>query len=444
MDTLLSKFDLNIYGKDLLKFIIEKELNKIRKNIKSGKVTRINEDEIINSVRITYHNFIQGSLKPVINATGIVIHTNLGRAPLSEKTLENIKNTVCGYSNLEYDLQAGKRGERYHHIKEFLTFLTGAENAVIVNNNASAVFLVLNTFCNKKNVLVSRGELVEIGGSFRIPDVMSGSGAILKEIGTTNKTKKSDYLNNVDDNTAMMMKVHTSNYKITGFTESVNFSEIPALASKKNVLSYYDAGSGSFIGENIGDCKEPSIKETVKSGFDLISFSGDKMLGAAQAGIIIGKSELIEKIKENPLMRMLRVDKLTLSVLQETLKYYIEDKAFEIPAVKMLYEKADNLQVKAELLLKTINDAVKLKSVKIDIIKSKTYVGGGSCPLEEIETVVLILESDKHTPNQLEKYFRNQDIPIIGRIKDDKFMLDVRTIFEKQFVIIAEALKQIG
>ncbi len=444
MDVILEKFNLNFYGKELLKRIINQILNDLRKDIAEGKMTDIDEENIIELTKERYKKFINGSLKPVVNATGIVIHTNLGRAPLPQQVLQNIKNVVCGYSNLEYDLEIGKRGERYHHVREFLKHLTGAEDALIVNNNASAVFLILNTFCKGKKVLVSRGELVEIGGSFRIPDVMTGSVAILKEIGTTNKTKINDYLENVDAETVMMMKVHTSNYKITGFTEQVEYLDIPKLAKQKKVLSYYDVGSGSITGENIGKCKEPSMKEIVKSGFDLVSFSGDKMLGGPQAGIILGKADLISALKKNPLMRMLRVDKLTLSIIQEILKFYIENRLNFIPSYKMLYENLTDLRLKAEELLKEINKTVELKNLDIKITKSKTFTGGGSCPMEEIDTIVLVLKSKKFSANQLERYFRNYKTPIIGRIKDDKFMLDVRTIFENQFKIIAKSIQGIG
>jgi L-seryl-tRNA(Ser) seleniumtransferase len=443
MDFILEKFDSNLYSKELLKEIITNQLDDLRFKIKNNEIAHIDYQKIIKNTEKDYKNFINGSLRPVVNATGIVIHTNLGRAPLPKQILNKIQNIICEYSNLEYDLNEGKRGERYHHIKEFISFLTGSENAVIVNNNASAVFLILNTFCKNKNVLVSRGELVEIGGSFRIPDVMKGSGAILKEIGTTNKTKASDYLENADKDTSMIMKVHTSNYKIMGFTENVDFSQIPELARQKNLLSYYDVGSGSFVGEKIGNCFEPPIKDIVKSGFDLISFSGDKMLGGPQAGIIVGKNELIEKIKRNPLMRMLRVDKLTLSILQEILKLYIENKQTDIPAINMLYSDLKELEDKAHKLLEFINKKTISEKIHINITKTKTYTGGGSCPMEEIDTIVLSFKSKEISPNKLEKYFRNYSPPIIGRIKDERFILDVRTIFENQFKIISDAISNI-
>lgn len=438
VDLLMDQFDTELFKRHLLKRAINNILDFVRNNILQGKIIEINKLEIIEAVKGEYAGMIKGSLESVVNATGIVIHTNLGRSPISEKSFDNIKGIVCGYSNLEYDIEKGERGERYHHIKQLLKLIANAEDAVIVNNNAAAVFLILNTFSKDKETIVSRGELIEIGGSFRIPDVMEGSGTILKEVGTTNKTKVNDYEVAINNQSAMIMKVHTSNYKIIGFTEEVPLIDITKIASKNNIVSYYDAGSGSLGVSNIESCEELSLSTLMDYGFDIVSASGDKMLGGPQAGIIIGKKVFIEQIKKNPLMRMLRVDKLTLSLLQETLKAYLLEKENDIPVIHMLNQDIAQLKQNATKLKKLILKKTQLFDISIQT--DRTYVGGGSCPMSEIDTVVLEVQSDKYKASEIERKLRKIEIPVIGRIKNDIFILDVRTIFDHQFEIVAKAL----
>jgi L-seryl-tRNA(Ser) seleniumtransferase len=315
--------------------------------------------------------------------------------------------------------------------------ITGAEDALVVNNNAAAVFLILNTFSKSKETIVSRGELIEIGGSFRIPDVMEGSGAILKEVGTTNKTKGSDYENAVNENSAMIMKVHTSNYKIIGFTEEVEPKNIPEIAEKNNLISYYDLGSGSIV-KTVKNCEEYSIKQMIDSGFDLVSASGDKMLGGPQAGIILGKKQYIDQLKKNPLLRMLRVDKLTLSLLQEVIRNFIMNEYEMVSSFNLLNQPISDIKKRARKLAKLINK----EDFSIKISEDKTYVGGGSCPMTEIETVVIYISSEKYTSSKIEKLLRENKPAIIGRIKNDKFLLDLRTVFDNQLNIIANALNK--
>ena len=313
-------------SKTLITKITKEVLENLRVEILNKKIDSFDEQTLISNVLRKYENLTQSSLKPVINATGIIVHTNLGRSLLDESLFKNAITIATSYNNLEYSLEEGKRGERYEHITKSLQALTSCEDALVVNNNASAVFLILNTFCKNKEAVLSRGELVEIGGSFRVPEVMTQSGAILKEIGTTNKTHLRDYENAINENTAMLMKVHKSNYSIEGFFSEVSFEDISKLAQKNGLIDYFDMGSGHIFDLPFNLSKdEPSILELMRSNPSLLSFSGDKLLGSVQAGIIVGKKELIAKLKKNQLLRMLRVYKITLALLEESLNIYLKN-----------------------------------------------------------------------------------------------------------------------
>lgn len=417
---------------EMVKNAARKVLDEVRKNAEKTETLPV-RSEIVSMVISEYERIARGTLFRVINATGVTVHTNLGRAPIDRNVMAEASELVCGYSNLEYDTAKGRRGDRYHHISGYLRSLTGAEDAVVVNNNASAVFLILNTFAKNREVIVSRGELVEIGGSFRIPDVMKGSGAKLIEVGTTNKTRISDYSEAVSPKTAMMMKVHKSNYEIVGFSEEASLEEIAGAASQAEVISCYDAGSGLFrrvLPETI--CPDRTVPELVKIGFDLISFSGDKMLGGPQAGIIAGKKELIAKIKKNPLMRMLRVDKITIAVLQATLRKYMELTDIELPVSAMLADNTETLRTKAEKLANIL-------PAETELIKISSTIGGGSCPLSEINSWGVALNVRK--PQQTEKRLRGYRTPVIARITDDRLVLDVRTIDESEFETVRLAVE---
>ncbi|MDN5086329.1 L-seryl-tRNA(Sec) selenium transferase [Aliarcobacter butzleri] len=424
-------------SRTLITKIAKKILEELRNDILNNKIEKIDENTLINEVLDSYKDLTSPSLKSLINATGIIVHTNLGRSLLDEKSLTKAIKIATTYNNLEYDLKKGKRGERYEHITKSLQALTSCEDAIVVNNNASAVFLILNTFCKNKEVIVSRGELVEIGGSFRVPEVMNQSGAKLKEIGTTNKTHLRDYENAICEKTSMLMKVHKSNYSIEGFSSEVSFEEIVKIAQQNNLIDYFDMGSGHIIDLPYNLNKdEPSILDIMKYKPSLLSFSGDKLFGSVQAGIIIGKKELIAKIKKNQLLRMLRVDKITLALLEETLNSYLKNELDSIPTLKMLNTKIETLEQRANNLKEKCENFI-----KCEVIKTSTMVGGGTTPNKKIPTIALTLEYKNYKPNKLEEILRKNSI--ISRIENDKVLLDFRTILESDCKKIEEILKNL-
>lgn len=381
------------------------------------------------------------SLRPVINATGIVIHTNLGRAVLSRKAIENIIKTASGYCNLEYDLQAGARGRRNAHLKRLLREVTGAEDGIAVNNNAGAVLLCLNALAKGREVIVSRGELVEIGGSFRIPDVMSASGAILKEVGTTNKTHLWDYERAINENTALILKVHRSNYRITGFTEDVPVELLSKLGRENRIPLMFDMGSGCLIDIAPNIAGEPTVQSALKAGADIATFSGDKLLGGPQAGIIAGAKRLIESIEKNPLQRALRIDKLTLSALEATLLEYIDgEKAVEsIPTLRMLLEGPDKLRQRAKRAAALLRKHA--KAAEVTVIEDFSQAGGGALPEVNLKTYAVAIRPKGLTPNRLDERLRKGDPPVIGRIKDNAFLLDMRTVGDHEVKTLAGCLR---
>jgi L-seryl-tRNA(Ser) seleniumtransferase len=421
----------------LITKISKQIIENLRADILDNVVTSIDEEKIIFDVINEYNNITTPSLQKVINATGVIVHTNLGRSLISEKTFEKVKDIVTSYNNLEYDLEKGKRGERYSHISKVICELLGCEDVLIVNNNASAVFLVLNTLAKNKEAVVSRGELVEIGGSFRVPDVMISSGAILKEIGTTNKTHLHDYENACGDNTAILMKVHKSNYTIEGFTSEVSHEDIVKTAKEKNMIDYYDMGSGHMINlpYNLNQ-SEPSVLDIMKYDPSLISFSGDKLLGSIQAGIIVGKKKYIDELKKNQLLRMLRVDKITLAILEDNITSLLLGQTDDIPTLKMLFTSVDILKQRATSMQDN------LKSIcNTNIIETTTVIGGGTTPNKKIPTIALSLEIGKYKANKLEQLFRKNNI--IGRIENDKFLIDFRSIRENELEILENTIKKI-
>ncbi len=422
IDKLLAKSCFSHYNQALLKEAITKELDILREQIKQGQIENIEENRLLKAISLRYEKIFSPSLKPLINATGVIIHTNLGRSPIDPRLFDEAKQIATGYCNLEYDLDQGKRGDRYEHTAKALKELLGCEEALIVNNNASAVFLILNTFAKKKEVVVSRGELVEIGGSFRIPEVMRASGAKLVEVGTTNKTRIDDYKNALSKKTAMLMKVHKSNYSIEGFSCEATIEEISTLARDRGVIDYYDLGSGYLPELPWGlSGVEPSLSKILAIKPSLLSFSGDKLFGSIQAGIILGKKELINQLKKNQILRMFRVDKLTLALLERTVLAYKKREYDKIPVIKMLQATPQMLETKA----KTLQQQLPIPS---KIYSSKSYVGGGTMPNRKIPTIVLALEGD---PQELERIFRKGYV--IGRIENDHFVLDMRTVQESDF-----------
>ncbi|AXX91950.1 L-seryl-tRNA(Sec) selenium transferase [Malaciobacter molluscorum LMG 25693] len=425
------------YSSKLITKITKEKINKLREDILSNKINKIEEEKLTNNIIKEYKNIIKPSLQKVINATGIIVHTNLGRSLITKKSFDKVKDIVSSYNNLEYDLKEGKRGERYSHIVKTLQNLTGCEDALVVNNNASAVFLILNTFAKNKEVIVSRGELVEIGGSFRVPEVMSQSGAILKEIGTTNKTHKKDYENAINENTSILMKVHKSNYSIEGFTSEVELEDIIKIAKEKSVIDYYDMGSGHIIDLPYNlDKKEPSILKIMQYNPSLISFSGDKLLGSVQAGVILGKKELIDQIKKNQLLRMLRVDKITLSLLQEHLNSYLKGQLEDIPTLQMLYTTIETLEQRAKYIKQNLENIC-----NCEIIETSSLIGGGTTPNRKIPTIALSIEYKDFKPNKIEELLRKNNI--IARIENEKVLLDFRSIKDSEVDEIIAIIKKV-
>ena len=399
-------------------------------------------EKIVEEVKQIVKSEDKNSLRRVINATGTILHTNLGRSLLSQKIKENIESVAFNYSNLEFDIDNKKRGSRYVHLIDIIKKLTGAEDVLVVNNNAAAVLLTLNTLVKDKEIVVSRGELVEIGGAFRIPEIIKLSGGTPVEVGTTNKTHLKDYENAITDNTGALLKVHTSNYKIVGFTKEVSNEEISYLARENELVSINDLGSGQFVDfSRFGLPYEPTVKEVLDSGIDIVTFSGDKLLGGPQAGIIVGKKEYIEQMKKNQLTRALRVDKMTLAALEATLKLYLDEKeALEhIPTLHMISISKERLFGKADVLKTRLSDL----EFKITIAEDKAEVGGGSYPASYLDSVVVKLEHPRLSATDIERRLLEVEISIITRIKDNELIFDMRTLRTREFDLVKQALIEV-
>ncbi len=382
-------------------------------------------------------------LQRVINATGVIIHTNLGRAPLSEKAVKAIAEEAARYCTLEYDLETGKRGRRGIGAENLLAEITGAEDALIVNNCAAACVLVLSALAQGGEAIISRGELVEIGGDFRIPDVMTQSGAILREVGATNRTKISDYEKAINENTRMIVKVHPSNYRIIGFTESPTVTEIAELAHRKNILFYEDAGSGALLDlSEYGLAGEPVISQRVAVGADVVTFSGDKLLGAVQAGLIVGRREVIETLRKHPLYRALRANKLIYAALEATLESFRRETALtEIPVLQMLSMSDKEIEQRTKNFAKKLSGKIdKNTDLQCSITKGNSVIGGGSAPAVQPESTLLALKHKKMPVNELEKTLRLSKPPVITRILEDKVLIDLRTVSENEEAKLLEIL----
>jgi len=404
-----------------------------RREILEGGTTDLSPESLSAEIEQTIVRLSSFSLLPLINATGIVIHTNLGRAVLSKKVLNNVSAVSSGYSNLEYDLANGKRGRRHTHTRKLLTDITGAEDALIVNNNAAAVLLCLNTMARGKEVIVSRSELVEIGGSFRIPDVMAASGAVLREVGTTNKTHLYDYANAVNDNTALILKVHQSNYKIIGFAEGVQIEDLVSLGRRQDLPVMYDLGSGCLIDlKPYGIHDEPSVSDIVGANVDIVSFSGDKLLGGPQGGIIVGKKRYVEKIQKNPLARAVRIDKFAIAAFEATLMEYldVEKAKREIPVLNMLLQSPAEIQARAKKIASELQKIAGDASVAV--VRDSSKAGGGSLPEVAFPTYAVAVRPAGLSVNELESRLRRGSPPVIARIKEDSLLLDARTIRKQE------------
>lgn len=419
-------------------------LETVRNKIRSGESFADSDvfPESLESVIIeNIRSRIRPKLRTVVNATGVILHTNLGRAPLSKQAQESLSAYSAHYTNLEYDIEAGKRSQRDKLIESILREILGCEAAVIVNNNAAAVFMILNTLAAGREVIVSRGELVEIGGSFRIPEILSRSGAVLREVGTTNKTRIQDYEKAIGPDTGMILRVHPSNFRIRGFTEKPELDEMVRLAHSKGLPLAEDVGSGCLEDlRPFGIPDEPPVRDSLAEGADLVCFSGDKLLGGPQAGIIVGNSEPVDLIRRNPLMRTYRVDKLRYGALEATLGSYRAGRArSDIPIIRMMAMSADELRKRTRRFLRKLKPRLP-ESVSAELAEGYSVVGGGSCPDCQLPTVLLAIEADTPSPNTIESRLRLQDQTIIVRLEENRVLVDLRTVFPEQEPILIDGI----
>ena len=418
---------------------IVKEVIAEAKNSLKTKKAKITEASLERDITRAIVRSRRQEMTQVINATGIVVHTNLGRAPLSTELFDQVRDVVTGYGNIEYDLAGGKRGGRGAACERYLSILAGAESGAVVNNNAAALFLILNSLAYRKEVLISRGELVQIGGGFRIPDILKKSGARLSEIGSTNITTLADYTDNITDRTGLILKVHKSNFMQAGFTEEVAIGPLVELGRKHNVPVVNDLGSGVFIPtRKILGHAEPTVQQSVKSGADLTCFSGDKMLGGVQSGLIVGRKTLIEKVKRNPLFRTMRLDKIMVAFLERLLRVYLDgDPTDQIRLWQTLAVPEATLYERGRQILNELDhpDGLSVSAIS-------AYVGGGALPQTSLPSVGVVFDP-KFRPNALMRTFRAMDPPVIGRIEDDRFILDLKAVGENEMTILIQAIRKV-
>jgi L-seryl-tRNA(Ser) seleniumtransferase len=394
------------------------------------------------SIASLVERILASSLEAVINATGVILHTNLGRAPLSGAAAEEIRGSATSYSNLEYDLEAGARGKRDVHVAQLLERLTGAEAAVVVNNCAAAVLLVLAALAKGGEVIVSRGELIEIGDGFRIPEIMAQSGAVLREVGTTNRTRIVDYENAISENTRLLLRVHPSNFTITGFAEKPSMEELVALGQRAGLPLVEDLGSGCLIDLSTAGIAEPTVRQSVNAGVSIVMFSGDKLLGGPQAGIIAGQKELVSRVRRHPLFRALRVDKLTIAALAATLGAYLRGATDEIPALRMIRLSVQEIKRRAENFLRELTPELPLGEVEVEITDGSSLAGGGSTPTQSLPTKLIRIASARYSASQIEQRLRRAPagISVIARVEEDRLILDLRTVFPEQEPLLLKTL----
>ncbi len=412
-------------------------LEGLRREITSGAAHNdeaLDHNAIAQRIVNAVHQEFAPSLRPVINASGVILHTNLGRAPLSEHVVDEFRRTATQYSNLEYDLAAGARGKRDVHTARLLERLTGAQSAIVVNNCAAAVLLSLAALARGGEVIVSRGELIEIGDGFRIPEIMEQSGALLREVGTTNRTRLADYENAINEKTRLLLRVHPSNFTVTGFTEKPAVADLIALGARAGLPVIEDLGSGCLVDLSASGITEPTVRESVAAGFSLVLFSGDKLLGGPQAGIIAGKKDLVAKVRRHPLFRALRVDKLTIAALEVTLRAYLRSAWNDIPAQRMIRLPLEDIAGRTMKFHAALQPQAAGLDAEIAIADGSSLVGGGSTPAQALSTKVLCIASARHSAAQLEARLRQPSggIPVVARIEDDRLLLDLRTVFPVQ------------
>lgn len=440
-DTHLTRLK-ELYSDEMVKRMVREALEGLRSEVAKGEAAGADfgPEALAFRVEKLLRQRVGRKLVPVINATGVIVHTNLGRSPLSRRVAERIAEAAESYSNLEYNLERGKRGERNAHLRQIMLELTGAEAVLAVNNNAAAVLLALDSLARGREVIVSRGELIEIGGSFRIPDVMAKSGAILKEVGTTNRTHPKDYIQAINENTALILKVHTSNYRIVGFTREVELDELVSIGRERGIPTMMDLGSGCLVDLSpYGLQDEPTVQEILARGVDVVSFSGDKLLGGPQAGILAGRGELVEKMRTNPLARALRMDKLTLAALEATLEEYVtaEGPAAGIPTLDMITRTPERLAEAAEALAAAINSAVGERAY-VGIEPGIGRVGGGALPMSDLPGPRVSIRPWVVSAARLERELRSGNPAIISLVKEDTVLMDPRTLLGDQTSIIPE------
>ena len=416
--------------------------SRITGEMAAGAVAALSAGDLEAKIAEWVERILAHSLVPVINATGVILHTNLGRAPLPAGVVEEFRRTATQYSNLEYDLEAGARGKRDVHVAKLLERLTGAEAAIVVNNCAAAVLLVLAALAKGGEVIVSRGELIEIGDGFRIPEIMAESGAALREVGTTNRTKLADYENAISERTRLLMRVHPSNFTITGFTDKPSLEELVELSKKTGLPLIEDLGSGCLVDLSETGISEPTVRQSIAAGISLVTFSGDKLLGGPQAGIIAGKKDLVAKVRRHPLFRALRVDKLTTAALEVTLGAYVRGALDEIPAMRMIRASAKEIGLRAQNLLRELRPELPLDEVELEVADGFSLAGGGSTPTQKLATKVIRIASARHSAGQLEQRLRRSPagISVIARVEEDRLVLDLRTVFPEQEPALVAAL----
>ena len=424
-------------GHRLVRDAIRRVLADVRGQIASGAASDVSPETLEREIVATARTAAEFSLRPVINATGVILHTNLGRAPLARQAVEHLADVATQYSNLEYDLERGERGKRDAHTDRLFADLVGAPSTLVVNNNAAAVFLALNALAEGGEVVVSRGELIEIGGSFRIPDICAKSGAILREVGTTNRTRLADYAAAINERTRLLMRVHPSNFRVVGFTERPTLTELVELARQRGLLLLEDLGSGCLIDLTpLGIADEPPVAPSLKAGVDVVTFSGDKLLGGPQAGIITGRREPLARIRKNPLFRALRVDKLTLAALEATVALYLKGDLKAIPAWRMITLSTEEIGARAERLAGRI---AALSEFSTQLQDGESVMGGGSTPGQSLPTRLVAVAHARHSAQELEARLRRHRPPIIARVELDRLVIDLRTVAEEQDEEVAQA-----
>src|SRR6202047_2152253 len=408
----------------------------------TAAVTALDSSALEERIASMVDRVLASSLEPVINATGVILHTNLGRAPLSGAVVEEIRRSATAYSNLEYDLEAGARGKRDVHVAQLLERLTGAEAAIVVNNCAAAVLLVLAALAKGGEVIVSRGELIEIGDGFLIPEIMAQSGAVLREVGTTNRTRVADYENAINENTRLLLRVHPSNFTITGFAEKPTLEELVALSQRTNLPLAEDLGSGCLVDLSEAGITEPVVRQSIEAGVSVVMFSGDKLLGGPQAGIIAGRKDLVGRVRRHPLFRALRVDKLATAALAATLGAYLRGAVDEIPALRVIRMGAQEIKRRAENFLRALTPGLPLGEVELEIVDGASLAGGGSTPAQSLPSKIIRIASARHSASQLEQRLRRAPagISVIARVEETRLILDLRTVFAEQEALLVKSV----